>query len=117
MAKKKSNGVRRILQPYRSYAYRDGKDPAIFEIKTMVQDEGVTEAQLHVLSGVSTSTFANWFRGDTRRPTHACLAAVAGALGHEYVLRKTQVIDYAKELPKAKLWLDRMNEHKKAQKE
>lgn len=107
MAKKANgSGRRSILQPYRSYRYVDGKDPEIFRLKTVVRDEGVSEAQLHVLSGVSVTTFANWFRGDVRRPTHACLAATYGALGYEFKPVKTITIDYASEVPKAAKWYE-----------
>src|SRR3954462_7557509 len=108
MARKRTNGGggnRGALQIYRSYNFIN-KDPAIDKIRTMVQDEGVDETQLHVLSGVSTTTFANWFRGDTKRPQHATLAATAGALGYEWDLKKTKMVDVATELPKAQRWLD-----------
>jgi len=108
MARKKNGthtGNRGALRLYRSYIFRD-KDPAIDKIRTIVQDEGVDETQLHVLSGVSTTTFANWFRGDTLRPQHATLAAAAAALGYDWELRKVKMVDYKSEMPKAQRWLD-----------
>lgn len=97
---------RGVLRLYRSYSFVN-KDPAIDKLRTVVSDEGINEAQLHVLSGVSQTTFAGWFRGDTRRPQHATLAAAAAALGYDWELRKTKRVDVADELPKAQRWLDK----------
>jgi len=114
---KRSNGVghnRGVLRIYRSYNFVDGKDPAIDKLRTIVQDEGVTEQQLHVLSGVGQQTFGSWFRGKTRRPQHATLAAAAAALGYDWTLQKIKKVDVATELPKAQRWLDRREEERKA---
>jgi len=110
---KKRNGAgnRGALQIYRSYNFIN-KDPAIDKMRTIVADEGVNEAQLHVLSGVSTTTFANWFRGDTKRPQHATLAAAAGALGYDWELVKKKIVDVESELPKAQRWLEAQKEKK-----
>jgi transcriptional regulator with XRE-family HTH domain len=105
---KKSNGRsnRGALQLYRGYNFIN-KDPAIDKIRTIVQQEGVSEAQLHVLSGVSTTTFANWFRGDTKRPQFCTLAAAAAAIGYDWELQKKKVVNIETELPKAQAWLDK----------
>ena len=97
---------------YRSYVFKD-KDPAIDKIRTIVQDEGVSEAQLHVLSNVSLTTFAAWFRGDTKRPQHATLAAAASALGYDWTLQKKKALNYDDEMVKATRW----HEQQKAKKE
>ena len=105
MAKRNGKTTRGPLRLYRSYVFKD-KDPAIDRLRTIVQDEGLTEAQLHVLSGVSTTTFANWFRGETKRPTNACIDATYGALGWERVPQKMRSIDYKTEIPKAAKWYE-----------
>jgi len=103
MAKRNGKAPRGVMHLYRSYVFKD-KDPAIDKIRTIVQDEGVSEAQLHVLSNVSLTTFASWFRGDTKRPQHATLAAAASALGYDWTLQKSKVIDYDDEMVKATRW-------------
>jgi hypothetical protein len=74
-----------VLKPYKSYNFRD-KDPVIDRLRTIVADEGASYLQIHEASGVSLSTMYNWFSGPTRRPTHAAVAAVAGALGYDFTL-------------------------------
>lgn len=109
MRKQNGGSLRGVLQLYRSYSFID-KDPAIDKIRTIVEDAGVNEDQLHVLSGVGQATFASWFRGKTKRPQHTTLAAAAGALGYDWELQRKKVIDIDKELPKAQRWLDQRNE-------
>jgi hypothetical protein len=110
-AKKNGYAYRGPLGLYRSYVFKD-KDPAIDKIRTVIADEGVNETQLHILSGVSTTTFANWFRGDTKRPQHATLAAAASALGYDWTLQKKKVIDYESEIPKAAAWYEKQRTKK-----
>lgn len=76
-----------IFKRYRSYSFVD-KDPVIDRLRTIINDEEVTIGEVHVLSDVSTTTMYNWFDGKTRRPSHACVAAVAGALGYDFSLVK-----------------------------
>jgi hypothetical protein len=70
------------FRPYKSYNFRD-KDPVIDELRTIIQDQGVTYKQINDASDVSTSCMYGWFNGATRRPSHAAVAAVASALGFE----------------------------------
>jgi transcriptional regulator with XRE-family HTH domain len=112
MARKKNGaGNRGYLGIYRTYNFIN-KDPAIDALRTIINDEGVSEAKLHVLSGVSVTTFTGWFRGDTKRPQHATLAAAASALGYDYELRKKKTVDIASELLKGQAWLDKQKERK-----
>ncbi len=72
---------------YKSYSFRD-KDPIIDRMRTVIADEGLSHTELHMLSDVSTATMYNWFNGKTRRPTHACVAAILGAMGYDMHLVK-----------------------------
>lgn len=67
---------------YKSYSFKD-KDPIIDKLRTIVQDSGESYQDIHEASDVAVSTLYGWFDGATRRPTHATVAAVAGALGYE----------------------------------
>jgi transcriptional regulator with XRE-family HTH domain len=80
---------------YKSYSFID-KDPIIDVVRTALQETKLSYIDVHDLSGVSTSTLYNWFDGQTRRPTHAAVAAVLGALGYEVTVarrRAAQVIN------------------------
>ena len=95
------------LKIYRTYKMNaDLKDPVIFEIKTMIQDEGLIKKLelVHQLSGVSTSTLDNWFNGGTRCPQNRTICAVTSALGYSRTWEKTKDIDLQKELRIAKAW-------------
>jgi hypothetical protein len=72
---------------YKSYQFKD-KDPVIDRLRTIIADEDVSYTDVHVLSDVAISTMYNWFDGKTRRPSHATVAAVAGALGYDFDLVK-----------------------------
>jgi transcriptional regulator with XRE-family HTH domain len=67
---------------YKSYSFIE-KDPIIDVVRTAVQDSKLSYTDIHDLSDVSVGTMYNWFHGQTRRPTHAAVAAVLGALGYE----------------------------------
>jgi transcriptional regulator with XRE-family HTH domain len=67
---------------YKSYSFTD-KDPIIDEIRTVVQDSGVSYRQIEEESGVTSWTLRSWFDGKTRRPQAATLNAVARALGYK----------------------------------
>src|SRR5262245_12475679 len=69
------------IKTYKTYMFTD-KDPAIDQLRTIVQDSGESYAKIHELSGVADSTLYNWFHGDTRRPQNASIEAVARALGY-----------------------------------
>jgi transcriptional regulator with XRE-family HTH domain len=85
---------------YRSYVFKD-KDPVIDRIRTLVHDEGVSYKDIHIISGVSTSTLTNWFEGETRRPQYATIAAVTSSLGYKQEFVKSKQIDFGKEVQKA----------------
>lgn len=75
------------LPVYRTYAFKPtAKDPIIDKLRTLIEDKGASYAHIHENSGVSTSTLYNWFNGKTRRPQFSTIAAVAGALGKNFVM-------------------------------
>lgn len=78
------------LNLYKTYSFKD-KDPAIDQLRTVVQKEKASYKDIFESSGVSVSTIYNWFDGPTRRPQHATIMAVARALGHDYKLVKAKV--------------------------
>jgi transcriptional regulator with XRE-family HTH domain len=80
--RKKSGGGLRL---YKSYMFRD-KDPIIDALRTAMADDGATYSEIHDRSGVSTVTQRNWFKGETRRPQFATVAAFARACGKEGVM-------------------------------
>ena len=70
-----------VIKTYRTYMFRD-KDPAIDELRTIVQDSEKSYDEVSELSGVAASTLYQWFHGETRRPHNASLEAVGRALGY-----------------------------------
>jgi hypothetical protein len=98
------------LKIYRTYRMTvDHKDPVIFEIKTLIQDEGLMSKLdiVHELSGVATSTLEAWFHGGTMCPQNRTICAVTSALGYKRAWEKTKDIDIQKELKIAKAWNSR----------
>jgi DNA-binding phage protein len=75
----------RGLQLYKSYSFRE-KDPIIDRMRTLVDEEADSMAQVSRDSGVSTATFRAWFRGTTRRPQYCTIAATARSLGFDFAL-------------------------------
>lgn len=114
MAAKKNGSAAHSNVRYRAYVYKGERDPAMDDIRSLALNEGVTDEQLHVMSGVSKSTFANWWgpKAKTRRPTHICLAATAGALGFEYELVRRRKISVEEELTAGQRWLAKQREKK-----
>lgn len=78
-----------VLKLYRSYSFKD-KDPIIDRIRTVMQDEGVSNQDVAESSGVSPTTLHNWFKGETLRPQFATVMAVARGMGYDLQLVQTQ---------------------------
>jgi lambda repressor-like predicted transcriptional regulator len=66
---------------YKTYSFVD-KDPVIDELRTVLTKKHTTIKKLSEDSDVSKSTIRNWFYGETKRPQHAPLVAVARAMGY-----------------------------------
>jgi len=105
------------LTIYRNYRFLD-KDPLIDALKTVVRSEQhLTNGRAAAITGVSNTTFHNWFEGGTRRPQNATACQAAAGLG--YVRRdelkangevvvgfvKARDLDYAREIEKQATWL------------
>jgi hypothetical protein len=76
------------LRLYQSYMFR-GKDPAIDEIRTVMQDyfgkrnlSKVDYKTVQEEGGPSQNTVKQWFEGKTKRPQNATLEAAGRALGY-----------------------------------
>lgn len=76
------------MRLYQSYMFR-GKDPAIDEIRTVMQDHfghrNLTKDDYKTVQeegGPSKGTVKAWFEGKTKRPQNATLEAAGRALGY-----------------------------------
>ena len=76
---------------YKTYSFVD-KDPVIDELRSVLNKKHTTIQQLSLDSSVSKTTIRNWFYGETRKPQHATVNAVARAMG--YTLK---LVRYSKE--------------------
>lgn len=65
---------------YKAYPFVD-KDPIIDVLRTIKRDADITDNQITAGGGPTTSTLRNWFKGNTRRPQFATVAAAAVAMG------------------------------------
>jgi hypothetical protein len=105
--------ARGFLRVYRTYNYIE-KNPVIYKIKTLVEDEGLIKQLdiVHELSGVATATIDNWFNGDTKNPQHATIAAVITSLGYEeqFVKKKELNLDHERKLAAA--WWEKQEQKK-----
>ena len=75
------------LFSYPTYSFIE-KDPVIDTLRTPLTRKHITTKDLAAPSGVSQGTIRNWFYGETRRPSHATVKAVAIALGFTYTLTR-----------------------------
>ena len=76
------------MKIYQSYMFR-GKDPAIDELRTLIQDSHKGKLTGSILTkiaqdgGPSTGATRGWFFGKTRRPQNATLEAAGRAIGYK----------------------------------
>jgi hypothetical protein len=88
MPKIKGNGGG--MKMYKAYTFRD-KDPAIDELRTMVEDhfgKRVNHTSLRKIAeegGPTASCMVGWFFGTTKRPQSATLEAAGRAMGFQRV--------------------------------
>lgn len=82
------------MKLYKAYLFRD-KDPAIDELRTIVQDHfgkrnlGHKEfAQMEKQGGPAATTMDSWFNRETRRPQNATLEAAGRAIGYVRVWQR-----------------------------
>lgn len=90
---KKAKGNGSTLPLYKSYLFKD-KDPAIDELRTVVEDHFKRRVNNKDLSAITDSggptagCMGQWFFGKTRRPQNATLEAAGRALGYRRVWKK-----------------------------
>ena len=110
MAKSTGRGFLRINRGYRTYNNVE-KDPAIDEARTIVQDVGLFKnlKVLSEISGVSQSTYRNWWHGDTRRPTNAALMATITACGYQRKWVREKELDIEAERIAAAKWREKQD--------
>lgn len=65
---------------YKAYPFTD-KDPIIDVLRTIKRDTEMSDTEIKDAGGPTTSTLRNWFKGNTRRPQFATVAAAAVAMG------------------------------------
>src|SRR5262245_54628861 len=111
----------------RKYQFVD-KDSVIDAIRTIRDDEGLSNADLHAISGHATTTYNGWFDGDVRNPKHAVVTNTAASLGYvrhdtlnkdgtvnvRYV--KAQRLDWKDEMEKQADWILKHKPPKKKRK-
>lgn len=90
MAVKTKRGKVNNSHPVKSYkTYRFiNKDPIIDKLRTLKSDTGISAKEIERVSGLTAGTQNAWFKGGTRRPQHASVAAFVGACGYEFTLTK-----------------------------
>ena len=64
---------------YKTYSFKE-KDPIIDKVRTIIQDQKLSYAEIERRTRVSPSTLYNWFSGPTKRPQHASIKAVIRSL-------------------------------------
>lgn len=72
---------------YKTYRFMD-KDPVVDQLRTIFEDEHASYEKVSADSGISATTFYNWFHGKTKRPQHATVVACLRALGYDYKIVK-----------------------------
>ena len=90
----------------RTYNWID-KDPVVDKIMALANKMGLRGEyyKMALLTGMSPSTFANWDKGNTKRPQHASIACLVEALGHKYeIVDAGNAFDLEKELASGKRW-------------
>jgi DNA-binding phage protein len=76
------------FRPYKSYNFKD-RDPVFDQLRTMIADSGMSYSQINEESGVSMSTLYRHFtQCSSTRSRHDVIAAIAGAVGFDFVLQK-----------------------------
>jgi len=80
---------------YKNYMFRD-KDPIIDQLRTAIEEEEMTYAEVSAASGVTVQTLYNWFTGPTKRPQFATVMAVARGIGRNIMLVRSNSIRSAK---------------------
>lgn len=83
---------------HRSYLFKD-KDPIIDQLRTLVQDEGLTYSEVAEAAGITVQTLYNWFTGPTKRPQYATVMCVVRGMGYDLLITRSNSVRSAKVIP------------------
>jgi len=92
---------------YRTYDLSTkGQDPILEEVEKVVSKDKMDKklGMLSALTGVSRTTFDNWFKRKTRCPRYSTVAATFAALGYYPEFKRTGRFDLDSEMIDAKRW-------------
>ncbi len=115
---------------YSHVPFPNGRDPTLEAAEGVVKRKlRLNDHRAHEISGVSASTFKNWFSGKTRRPQNATLTQAMASFGYvrndelrsdgvvEVGWREARVLDFDKEIVRQQRWYEQhhtsKNGHKK----
>lgn len=97
-----------VVRVLRTYRWID-KDPVVDELRTMVNDEGLSK-RLNIvadLASLARTTVHNLFKGETKRPQNATVMAIVTSLGYQRKFVRERKLNIEEELPLAIAWLKR----------
>lgn len=86
-SKKSAKNGSMPVKCYKTYRFIN-KDPIIDKLRTLKSDTGMSAMDIERASGLKAGTQNNWFKGGTRRPQHASVAAFIGACGYQFDIVK-----------------------------
>jgi hypothetical protein len=95
----------------RTYRFVD-KDPVIDELRTLVNDEGLSKklSIVATLANLHPSTVKNMFHGATKRPMNSTVMGIVTSLGYERKWVKARKLNVEEEVVFAKQWNKREKE-------
>ena len=67
--------ARTAITGYKSYNFVNDKDPVIDEMRTLLQDAGMSYSDVEEAGGPKRGTLYNWFHKNVRRPQHGSIKA------------------------------------------
>lgn len=82
---------KRTIIKARAYNFKD-KDPIIDQLRTAIQEEGMSYPEVAEVSGVTVQTLYNWFNGDTKKPQHATVMCVVRGIGRDMIIVRSNKI-------------------------
>jgi hypothetical protein len=99
----------------RTYRFTE-KDPVIDELRTLVNDEGLSKKLVIVatLANLHPSTVKNLFHGGTKKPQNATVMGIVTSLGYQRKWVKERKLNIDEELTFAKQWNKREKEKQAA---
>jgi hypothetical protein len=104
------------MRPSRHYKFVSDRDPIVYQLRTLIADEGLTKRprDVAILANRALTTIKNLLDGTTYRPLNATAQAIITGLGYETQIVKKRTFDLDEELVIARTW--NMKEEEKAAK-